>query len=179
MNQKDKNRLNFTDKKVSAKTPITEDILEKRLREEIDRVKSDVITNYVTVLGIFASIVTFLLVEIQILKNICDFMRLLGFSAFILGGLISFVFLLLFSINLIEFRLRNTFLITILTTVVLSLFTLSYLSVKNSPDEYTCKVANLNEEFGNLKLQIQKKYEGQIDSLDTRLKKLENNFPKK
>lgn len=51
-------------------------------------------TNLITVFGIFASIVTFLSIEIQIFKNICDPLRLLGFSLIVLASLISFFFVL-------------------------------------------------------------------------------------
>jgi ABC-type multidrug transport system fused ATPase/permease subunit len=63
-----------------------EDIFEKRLSTNT--------TNLITVFGIFASIVTFLSIEIQIFKNICDPFRLLGFSLVILASLLSFIFIL-------------------------------------------------------------------------------------
>src|SRR3989338_10490899 len=50
--------------------------------------------NLITGFGIFASIVTFLSIEIQIFKNICDPLRLLGFSLIVLASLISFIFVL-------------------------------------------------------------------------------------
>jgi len=63
-----------------------EDTFEKRLATNT--------TNLITVFGIFASIVTFLSIEIQIFKNICDPLRLLGFSLIVLASLVSFIFLL-------------------------------------------------------------------------------------
>lgn len=63
-----------------------EDVFEKRLSANT--------TNLITVFGIFASIVTFLSIEIQIFKNICDPYRLLGFSLVILASLLSFIFIL-------------------------------------------------------------------------------------
>jgi hypothetical protein len=43
--------------------------------------------------------VTFLSIEIQILKNICDFYRLLWFSLYILWALLSFIFVLQYIIK--------------------------------------------------------------------------------
>ena len=63
-----------------------EDTFEKRLATNT--------TNLITVFGIFASIVTFLSIEIQIFKNICDPLRLLGFSLIVLASLVSFIFVL-------------------------------------------------------------------------------------
>ena len=48
----------------------------------------------ITVFGIFASIVAFLSIEIQILKTVCNFWNVTGFSLIILGSLLSFVLIL-------------------------------------------------------------------------------------
>jgi len=63
-----------------------EEVFEKRLATNT--------TNLITVFGIFASIVTFLSIEIQIFKNVCNPSRLLGFSFIVLASLLSFVFIL-------------------------------------------------------------------------------------
>ncbi|MBU0455854.1 MAG: hypothetical protein KKA99_03660 [Gammaproteobacteria bacterium] len=63
-----------------------EEVFEKRLATNT--------TNLITVFGIFASIVTFLSIEIQIFKNVCDPFRLLGFSLVVLASLLSFIFIL-------------------------------------------------------------------------------------
>ena len=47
-----------------------------------------------TVFGIFASIVTFVSVEIQILKSICSIWNILGFSLVILASLLLFLLML-------------------------------------------------------------------------------------
>ena len=63
-----------------------EEVVEKRLATNT--------TNLITVFGIFASIVTFLSIEILIFKSICDPIRLVGFSLIVLASLLSFLFLL-------------------------------------------------------------------------------------
>lgn len=73
------------------------DKLEEKLKEITDGFEKRLITDkasLITVFGIFASIVTFLSVEIQAFKNICDPVKLLGFSVIILASLLSFVFVL-------------------------------------------------------------------------------------
>lgn len=55
------------------------------IREDFERRLANDKASLINVFGIFASIVTFISIEIQILKQICDFWRLLGFSAFILA----------------------------------------------------------------------------------------------
>lgn len=55
---------------------------EKELKES----KKD----YIVFLGLFASIITYLTVEIQILKSVSDFFLLIGLSVFILSGLLIF-----------------------------------------------------------------------------------------
>lgn len=51
-------------------------------------------SNLITVFGVFASIVTFLSVEIQILKTISSYWSLLGFSIIMLSSLLMFVLIL-------------------------------------------------------------------------------------
>lgn len=65
-----------------------------KLEETFEKRLAANTTNLITVFGIFASIVTFLSIEIQIFKNICDPLRLLGFSLIVLASLVSFIFVL-------------------------------------------------------------------------------------
>lgn len=59
--------------------------------------------NSITIFGIFASLVTFLSVEIQIFKNIENFWILIGLTSFLVSSLLLFVF----SINsIIKDRLK-------------------------------------------------------------------------
>lgn len=62
---------------------------------DIERLKQDLTNerlNNITIFGIFASLVTFLSVEIQVFKNIDNFWLLIGLSAFLVSSLLLFVF---------------------------------------------------------------------------------------
>lgn len=68
---------------------------ENQLR--LDKFEDKLITDkasLITVFGVFASIVTFLSVEVQILNSVCDPWRLVGFSLIVLTSLLSFIFVL-------------------------------------------------------------------------------------
>lgn len=61
---------------------------------EIERLRSDLARerqNNITVFGIFASLVTFFSIEIQIFKNIENFWLLIGLSAFLVSSMLIFV----------------------------------------------------------------------------------------
>lgn len=63
--------------------------------KDIERLKQDLTNerlNNITIFGIFASLVTFLSVEIQVFKNIDNFWLLIGLSAFLVSSLLLFVF---------------------------------------------------------------------------------------
>lgn len=50
--------------------------------------------DFIAVMGVFVSIFTFISIEIQILKYVCDFFRIVGFSLIIFGSLAGFMILL-------------------------------------------------------------------------------------
>jgi hypothetical protein len=56
------------------------------LKTELKDSKKD----YIIFLGLFASLIAYLTIEIQILKNVTDFFLLLGLSTFLLSGLLLF-----------------------------------------------------------------------------------------
>jgi len=58
-------------------------------KKEVKNMKID----FIAVIGIFVSIFTFISIEIQILRYVCDFWRIAGFSLIIFGSLCSFVIL--------------------------------------------------------------------------------------
>jgi len=61
----------------------------------IERLKQDLTNerlNNITIFGIFASLVTFLSVEIQVFKYIDNFWLLIGLSSFFVSSLLLFVF---------------------------------------------------------------------------------------
>ncbi|MBI5306747.1 hypothetical protein HZB04_04175 [Candidatus Wolfebacteria bacterium] len=72
--------------------------LEQRMdsnTKDIERLKQDLTNerlNNITIFGIFASLVTFLSVEIQVFKNIDNFWLLIGLSAFLVSSLLLFIF---------------------------------------------------------------------------------------
>ena len=155
---------------------ITSDVLDRKLREEIDKANNNIISNFVAVLGIFASIVTFLLIEVQILKEVCDFSKIMGFSAFILGGLVTFITLLLVIINFKDVS-KKTFLITLPVTIVaVVLFTVAYIFMKNGTDEYTCKVEHLNNKLELLQIKLEDKSSNQYEDINRRLNNIENSM---
>lgn len=59
----------------------------ERLRSELNRDRQ----NNITVFGIFASLVTFFSIEIQVFKNIENFWLLIGLSAFLISSMLIFV----------------------------------------------------------------------------------------
>ncbi|MCA9351524.1 hypothetical protein KC929_01975 [Patescibacteria group bacterium] len=72
-------------KEVSRTTSDIEQ-LESRLRTQIDRSKLD----FITVIGVFVSIFTFLSIEVQILKFLENFWVTIGFSFILFSLLLSF-----------------------------------------------------------------------------------------
>lgn len=69
---------------------LVSDTVKEEIKKEIAVDKASLFT----VFGIFASIVTFVSVEIQILKTICDIWNIAGFSLIILASLLMFILLL-------------------------------------------------------------------------------------
>lgn len=63
--------------------------------KEIERLKKELSNerfNTITIFGVFASLVTFFSVEIQIFKNIENFWLLIGLTSFLVSSLLLFVF---------------------------------------------------------------------------------------
>jgi len=162
-----------------AQLVITQEMreLERRLEEKFSKDKSSLLT----IFGIFASLVTFLLIEVQILKNICDFWRLFGFSFFILGGLLTFVFILQYltkswieNDNSIEigslFRHPKTWRINISVVlaliVIILLFLFGYKIIKEKANsEFYCKEKEIFETY-------QKSTEEQLELMDQKISNL-------
>lgn len=69
---------------------LVSDTVKEEIKKEIAVDKASLFT----VFGIFASIVTFVSVEIQVLKTICDIWNIAGFSLIILASLLMFILLL-------------------------------------------------------------------------------------
>lgn len=66
---------------------------QKNIESQISDLNKDRIS-VITILGIFAAIFTFISVEIQILRFICDFYKILGFTLVMPGILLMFIALL-------------------------------------------------------------------------------------
>jgi hypothetical protein len=63
--------------------------------EEIKKIRQDLANerlNNITIFGIFASLVTFFSIEIQVFKNIDNFWLIVGLTAFLVSSLLLFVF---------------------------------------------------------------------------------------
>jgi hypothetical protein len=118
-------------------------IVKDQAKKLIDFEKS----NTLTIIGIFASLIAFLSVEIQIVRTICDPVRLLGLSFIFLGGQLLFLFLL----YVISFGLKyekinwKSLLITI--TGILFPFIIGALIILALPmkDELLCKTEQIEQ----------------------------------
>ncbi|HLD31317.1 MAG TPA: hypothetical protein VJB37_00245 [Patescibacteria group bacterium] len=63
--------------------------------EDIKKLKQDLTNerlNNITIFGIFASLVTFFSIEIQVFKNIENFWLLIGLTSFLVSSMLLFVF---------------------------------------------------------------------------------------
>lgn len=73
-----------------------------KLRQELEGLKNDLNVSkkdYLTILGIFVSLITFVSVEIQILKKARGALLLIGLSGIMIGGLSLFVMILTNFVN--------------------------------------------------------------------------------
>jgi hypothetical protein len=137
----------------------------------IVKVKDSLTANFVTILGIFASFITFLGIEIQILKNFCDYWRILGFSFFILTAVITFVFAIYIFINHEDEKGWQK--ILGMCIVIAVLLGGAFYSLSKSKDEYICKLTQLNDRFEELNIQYSKNNNLILDSLQKRVNALE------
>jgi len=104
-------------------------------KREVKNMKID----FIAVIGIFVSIFTFISIEIQILRYVCDFWRIAGFSLIIFGSLSGFVILIhsIFS----QKEIKNKILIFCIVIFLLGIFTGSIPHIFNIND--TCIVNTL------------------------------------
>lgn len=125
---------------VSAKT-------DDKLKKFEERLVTDK-TSLMTVFGIFASVVTFLSVEIQIFKNICDPLKLVGFTFVLLGSLLSFILILHWIANFWLDKKEIKF-PTGPTIFILVLFVIGIFSFQVGRDEVSCKENMIFERYSN------------------------------
>lgn len=142
-----------------------------QVREKVEKeVKFDKASLF-TVFGIFASIVTFVSIEIQFLKTICDFWNVVGFSFIILASLLSFILIL----DYIGRGWRNDFKLEIrqfpwiLMIFIILLFATGFISTNFSAKEITCKdeaiFRKYESDFLNKQLELEKVCNDKIGSL--------------
>jgi len=154
------------------------------VREEIQKeIKFDKASLF-TVFGIFASIVTFVSVEIQILKILCDIWNLVGFSIIILASLLTFILIL----DYIGRGWRNDFKLEvkqfpwILIGFIILLFIVGFISISFSGKEIACKdeaiFKKYESSFMDKQLELEKEYgnkiEGYKNEIDSNKKIIED-----
>ena len=123
-------------------SPEAKNFIKETAKEEVEQRISQERVSQITVFGIFATIVTFLSVEIQILKVVCDFWKLLGLSGFVLGAMLIFI-LFLMDIS------KRTEHFKYLFCMVISILLLSFSALFVASDEYSCKEAHFNTTIDN------------------------------
>jgi len=123
-----------------------------RLEEKVEQELKESQTKLLTVFGIFASFITFLTIEVQFLRYICDFYLVLGFSAFLVAVIILFS---LFLKNIASdndnwsLLLKPAFVISILFLVI------SGLLIWHSRPINTCENKSLEAELSVLRQEIE------------------------
>jgi carbon starvation protein CstA len=145
------------------------------ISDAIVKVKDSLTANFVTILAIFASFITFLGIEIQILRNICDYWRLIGFSLFILTAVLVFVFAIYIFVDHVNSKgwqkiLGMCFFVAVLLCGTFYAFSMA-------EDEYICKLTQLNDKFEELGTQYSKNNDkalreirDRVDVIDLKLK---------
>lgn len=169
----------------TIKTAIS-DLVKEEIKREILTDKSSLFT----VFWIFASLVTFVSVEIQILKTVCDIWNVFWFSLFLLSSLLSFVLVL----DYIWRWWRNDFnqefkkFPWILIFFISVLFFLSFFSMffwkeqyckENSiyskyEIEFDYKQSELEKDLNFKQSKFEKKFQMELNSIKDNIKVLEN-----
>lgn len=158
-----------TDKEVEK---ITREII----REESSKIKDSLATNSVIVLGIFASFITFLTIEVQVLKTVCDYSRILGFSMFILGAVLIFIgFIIYFTDS------QNKKILQIIIPSIISLFLFigGIIFIAKGNDEYVCKLNRLDSDFQELKQNLRSENENWLQKKNEQFYLIINSLSKK
>jgi len=148
------------------------EFISNHVRDEIQKeIKFDKASLF-TVFGIFASIVTFVSIEIQILRTVCDFWNVVGFSIISLGSLLTFILIL----DYIGRGWRNEFKLEvkqfpwILMIFIVLLFVVGFVSVSFSESEVACKdeavFKKYESDFLDKQLELQKRYDDKIQNLE-------------
>ena len=162
---------------------------ERKTTEVTEENISEIVSNYVkkeiekeiavdkaslfTVFGVFASIVTFVSVEIQILKIICDFWNIAGFSLIILASLLMFILLL----DYIGRGWRNECKIKFpwfLTIFIIIIF-LGGVILANLANEQLCRenliYQRYERDFTSRQVEIERMFDDKMKSLESGIQK--------
>ena len=151
---------------------LVKDHVKSEIQKEIKFDKASLFT----IFGIFASIVTFVSIEIQILKTLCDFWNVIGFSIIILASLLTFILIL----DYIGRGWRNDFKLEIkqfpwiLMIFIVLLFATGFFSTSFSSKEVACKdeaiFRKYNSDFIDKQFELEKKYNDKIQNLQNEIK---------
>jgi hypothetical protein len=141
------------------------------LSDAIVKVKDSLTANFVTILAIFASFITFLGIEIQILRNICDYWRLVGFSLFILTAVLVFIFSIYIFVDHVNSKGWQK--ITGMCFLVLILLAGTFYSFSKAGDEYVCKLTQLNDKFEELSSQYSRNNNLLLQDVKNRIETIE------
>jgi carbon starvation protein CstA len=155
----------YTDEKLPAEVKIA-------ISDAIIKVKDSLTANFVTILAIFASFITFLGIEIQILKNICDFWRLIGFSILMLTIVLVFVFAIYIFVS--QGNKQGWQKIVCMVVLIFALLGATFYSLSKASDEYVCKITQLNNKFEELDAKYSDKNNILLEEINNRVKNLEN-----
>jgi len=146
------------------------------ISDAIVKMKDSLTANFVTILAIFASFITFLGIEIQILRNVCDYWRLIGFSLFILTAVLVFVFAIYIFVDHEKSKGWQKMLGMSFLVGILLIGTFYALSMAN--DEYVCKLTQLNEEFEKLSNQYSKNNDKSLQEIKNRIDLIDSKITK-
>lgn len=131
--------------------------LEDKLKDDINSTKDKLTINFITVLGIFASILAFLLIEVQIIKDICSVYKIIGLSLIFVFGIVLFVLLLKIIVdNKSEISSREWVIYIILLGILIA----SFYCFNKSEDEYTCRQLNIDNKLNKTKDEIRNDMDG-------------------
>lgn len=147
--------------------------LEETLKEKIYETRDQITANYIAVFGIFASVIAFLLIQVQAFSAICNFERIVGISLITAALLLIFITALYFVISINKESKLNTFPILVVITVLVSCFFFGCLLLSGAGDEDVCKKTKLNEEFEKLENRLDKKEFEKYKEIEKRLEWLE------
>ena len=142
------------------------------ISDAIVKVKDSLTANFVTILAIFASFITFLGIEIQILRNICDYWRLIGFSLFILTAVLIFVFAIYIFVDHVNSKgWQKISGMCFLTCLLLGG---TFYAFSMAGDEYICKLTQLNDKFEELSSQYSKNNNEVIKNMKDKIEEIDS-----